>query len=200
MKKLVILISPDGLGSNLQAILKAVKSKRIKATIQVVISESDSAPGLNFAREEKIPIAISRNKTELSYLLAKLKPEYIALCGWRQIIPDDVLKTYENKILNLHPGVIPDDINVAFKNPDGSNGVWNKGLYADVAVQKILDSKATYAGSSIHFLSAEFDFGVVLGRTFEKIEPNDTIQSLYTRLKKKEHELYVEVLEKLCNE
>ena len=65
------------------------------------------------------------------------------------------------------------------------------------AVQNFLEKKVTFAGSSIHFLTLNFDFGPVLGRTFEKIQANDTVESLYTRLKKKENKLYVEVLEKL---
>jgi len=77
--------------------------------------------------------------------------------------------------------------------------LWNKGKLAEKAIQNFLSEKSTYAGSTIHFLTLEFDFGPVLGRTFEKIEPNDTVESLYARLKKKENELYVNVLEKLCS-
>ena len=66
------------------------------------------------------------------------------------------------------------------------------------AIQNFLDQKSTFAGSSIHFLTSNFDFGPVLGRVFEKIIPHDNVESLYSRLKKKENKLYVEVLEKLC--
>src|SRR3989338_2600482 len=83
-------------------------------------------------------------------------------------------------------------------NPDNTKALWNKGMYGNKAIQNFLDQKATYAGSSLHFLTNEFDFGPVLGKTFEKIDPDDTVESLYARLKKKENELYVEVLEKLC--
>ena len=82
-------------------------------------------------------------------------------------------------------------------NPDGTKGLWNKGMLTDKAIQNFLDQKATYAGSSIHFLTLEFDFGPVLGRCFEKIEVGDNVETLYARLKKKENRLYVEVLEKL---
>ena len=83
------------------------------------------------------------------------------------------------------------------KNPDGSDALWNKGMLTDKAIQNFLDNKSTYAGSSIHFLTLNFDFGPVLGMTFEKIESSDDVESLYTRLKKKENEIYIEVLEKL---
>ena len=110
-----------------------------------------------------------------------------------------VIDAYPEKILNLHPGIIPVDPNKIGKNPDGTKALWNKGMFTGSAIQNVLSKNATYAGSSVHFLTHEFDFGPVLGKTFEKTRPGDTIESLYTRLKKKENTLYVKVLQKLCN-
>ena len=70
-------------------------------------------------------------------------------------------------------------------------------MLAEKAIKNFLDKKSTYAGSSIHFLTSEFDFGPVLGRIFEKVDAYDNVESLYSRLKKKENKLYVEVLGKL---
>ena len=86
------------------------------------------------------------------------------------------------------------------KNPDGTDALWTKKMFTDKALQNYLDNKATYAGSSIHFITHEVDFGPVLGRVFEKIELGDTVESLYKRLKVKENQLYVDVLAKLCQE
>ena len=83
------------------------------------------------------------------------------------------------------------------ENPDNTDALWNKGMLTDKAIKNFLEQKATTAGSSVHFLTLNFDFGPVLGRVFEKIEPGDTVEALYMRLKKKENELYAEVLEKL---
>ncbi len=123
----------------------------------------------------------------------------MCLAGWKQIILDKVILAYPNKILNLHPGLIPDTIDNVVINPDETQGLWNRGMLTDKAIKNFLDQKATYAGSSVHFLTLDFDFGPVLGRVFEKIEKGDTVNSLYERLKKKENKLYVEVLEKLSN-
>jgi phosphoribosylglycinamide formyltransferase-1 len=120
------------------------------------------------------------------------------LAGWKQIILDEVISAFPNKILNLHPGLIPNTLDGKVKAPDSTEGLWNKGKLTDKAIQNFLDKEATYAGSSIHFLTSNFDFGPVLGRTFEKIDEHDNVESLYSRLKKKENKLYVEVLEKLC--
>ncbi len=199
--KLVILISNAGTGTNLQAIIDAIDSGRLKAEICAVISDKADAEGLERARKHNLKIEICPTKEVLLPLLQKLKPDYVCLAGWKQIILDKVILAYPNKILNLHPGLIPDTTNTGFpcvcSNPDGTKAFWNKGMLTTKAIQNFLDQKATFAGSSIHFLTLNFDFGPVLGRTFEKINTNDTVESLYARLKKKENKLYVEVLEKL---
>jgi len=198
MNKLAILISNKGTGTNLQAIIDAIEKKKLKARIISVISDTKDAPGLERAKKHKLKIAISPKKEDLLPILKKYNPDYVCLAGWKQFITDEVINAYENRILNLHPGLIPDTINGVVKNPDDTNAIWNKGKLADVAIQNFLDQKATYAGSSIHFLTHDFDFGPVLGRTFEKVLKNDTVASLYKRLKNKEHQIYVDVLQKLC--
>jgi len=176
--KLVILVHHGGAHTNLKAIRQAIDTSKVDAEISAVVDDTEDA----------MPI------------LEKLKPDYVCLAGWKKIIPNEMLEQYPNKILNLHPGLIPDTINtnkMDVKNPDGTIALWNKGLYGDKAIQNFLDHKATFAGSSIHFLTSHFDFGPVLGRTFEEIRSDDNIESLYTRLKKKENQLYVEVIKKL---
>ena len=196
--RLAILISDTGTGTNLAAIIETVNGDKINADICAVISDKEAAPALSYARKNNFKIEICQKKEGLLPLLQKLNPDYICLAGWKQIIPDEVILAYQNKILNLHPGLIPDEVDGKAKNPDGTDGLWNKGMLAEKAIKNFLDKKSTYAGSSIHFLTLDFDFGPVLGRTFEKIEEEYNVESLYERLKKKENDLYVEVLEKLC--
>lgn len=196
---LAILISNAGTGTNLQAIIDGVESGKIRAKIVAVISDKADAPGLERAKKHNLPIEICPKKEELLALLKKLNPDYICLAGWKQIILDEVILAFPNKILNLHPGLIPDTANGVVKNPDGTAGLWNKGMLTTKAIQNFLDQHATFAGSSIHFLTLNFDFGPVLGRCFEKISPDETIDSLYQRLKVKENQLYVEVLSKLTS-
>lgn len=200
MKELVVLISNIGTGTNLQAIINGIEHKKINAKIVAVISDTTDALGLERARKHNLPIAICPKKEDLLSLLQKLNPDFICLAGWKQIILDEVIDAFPNRILNTHPGLIPDTMNSVVKNPDGTDAIWNKGKMTNKAMQNFLDNHATYAGCTNHFLSHEFDFGPVLGRCFEKINSDDTIDSLYTRLKQKENQLYVEVLEKLCND
>lgn len=198
MRKLAVLISNYGTGTNLQAIIDATKKKRINAKIVTVISDTKDALGVKRAKKHKIKIAICSKKENLLPLLQKYQPDYICLAGWKQIITDVVIDTFKNRILNVHPGLIPDTLNSEVKNPDGTKALWNKGKLTEKAVQNFLDQKTTYAGSSVHFLTHEFDFGPVLERCFVRIKKNDTVKSLYSRLKIKEHEIYIKVLKGLC--
>ncbi|MEN9407593.1 MAG: hypothetical protein RLZZ455_809 [Candidatus Parcubacteria bacterium] len=199
MKRLIILISHAGTGSNLHAIIEAIKAKKLKAEILTVISDNKDAMGVMVARSAGINTAVTTSPSELLPLLSTAHPDFIILTGWRQIIPKEVLTLFPGKIINLHPGLIPETKDSVVKNPDGTTGLWNKGKYAKAAVAQFLENKATYAGSSVHLLGDDVDFGPVLGRSFEKTRPSDTIDSLYARLKKKENTLYIKVLQKLCN-
>ena len=200
MKRIAVLISNAGSGTNLQAIIDGIKSGKIKGQVVAVISDTQDAPGLERARKNNLPVKIVPNKEDLLPSLKKLNPDYICLAGWKQIILDEVIDAFPNRILNTHPGLIPDTLDGKVKNPDGTNALWNKGKMTNKAMQNFLDNGVTYAGCTNHFLSKDFDFGPVLGRCFEKIQPGDTVESLYTRLKRKENQLYVDVLANLCQE
>lgn len=200
MKKLVVLISNTGTGTNLQAIIDGVENRKINGNVLAVVSDTRETKGLERAKKHHVPIEICPKKEDLLPLLRTYNPDYICLAGWKQIILDEVIDEFPNRILNTHPGLIPDTMDGVVKNPDGTDALWNKGKMTDKAMQNFLDNKATYAGCTNHFLSREFDFGPVLGRCFEKIEPKDTVETLYSRLKVKENQLYANVLVKLCME
>lgn len=199
MKKLAILISDAGTGTNLQAIIDAVKTKKLKAKIRLVISSSKDAYGLKRAEKNKILTMVVDKKDDLKKILVENNIDLIILAGWKLIVPQSLIDSFKNRVLNLHPGLIPDKMDGNVLNPDKTIGLWNRGKLTDMAIKNFLDKKSTYAGSTVHFLSDEFDFGPVLNRCFEKIFPDDTVESLYRRLKKKENKIYVESLIKLCN-
>ncbi|MEK7633946.1 MAG: formyltransferase family protein [Patescibacteria group bacterium] len=199
MKNLAVLISNAGTGTNLQAIIDAIKNKKLKARIVLVISNSENAYGLQRAKKNNITTIIVNKKSDLEKIFKDHQVDLIVLAGWKLIISQSLIDTFKNKILNLHPGLIPDTMDGVVHNPDGTDGLWNRGKLTVFAIQNFLNYHDTYAGSTVHFLSQEFDFGPVLARCFEKVLPNDTVKSLYRRLKKKENQIYVESLMKLCN-
>lgn len=199
MKKLAVFISDAGTGTNLQAIIDAIENKKLKAKIVLVVSSSENAYGLQRAKKNNILTMVVNKKDDLEKILRAYQVDLVILAGWKLIVPQSLINTFKNKIFNLHPGLIPDTIDGVVYNPDNTKGLWNRGKLTDFAIQNFLNYHSTYAGSTVHFLSQEFDFGPVLARCFEKILPNDTVKSLYERLKKKENQIYVESLIKLCN-
>lgn len=199
MKKLAVLISDTGMGTNLQAIINAVENKKLKAEIALVVSSSPKALGLERAKKHKLSTLILGKNEDLGKILKNHQIDLIVLAGWKLIVPQSLIVAFKNKILNLHPGLIPETMDGVVHNPDGSEGLWNRGKLTELAIQNFLDHHTTYAGSTVHLLSNEFDFGPVLERCFEKIRLGDTVASLYKRLKKKENEIYVRSLIKVCN-
>lgn len=198
MKKIAVLISSAGEGTNLQAIIDGINSGKIKGQIVLVIADNENAYGLVRAKENNIPTLVISKQDNLEKILKDHNINFVCLAGWKQIISNSLIDNF--RVLNVHPGLIPDTKEEIIKNPDGTNSLWNKGKFANAAIKNFLDQKASYAGSTVHFLSHDFDFGPVLERTFEKIQPGDTVESLYQRLKSKENEAYVKALERLCNE
>jgi phosphoribosylglycinamide formyltransferase-1 len=198
-KRLAFLVSNASSGTNLQAVIDAIAQKKIIAEMSVVVSDAPDAYGLVRAKNNAIPIHILQEGEDLEKLLVERSIDYICLGGWKKMIPESFIERFKDRILNIHPGLIPDTIDGVVKNPDGTDALWNKNKFTNNAVKNFLDNKATYAGSTVHFLSHVVDFGRVLARGFVKIEEGDTVESLYDRLKKKEHEIYIEALQKLCN-
>ncbi len=196
--RIAVLISNSGTGTNLQSIIDAIEKKKILGKIAVVVSDTSLALGLNRARKYGIPVHILESKTSLTSLLQKTFPvDYVVLAGWKKIIPDAFLDAFPKRILNIHPGLIPNTLDGVIANPDGTPAHWNRGKFTEKAITHFLQTNATYAGSTVHFLSKEFDFGEVLQRCFEKIKPHDTVASLYKRLKKQENTILIQALSKL---
>lgn len=196
MKNVAVLISNSGTGSNLQALIDAISTKKLLVNISLVLSDSEDAKGLILAKKYHIPTRIFNYKTEKLEDIFDDSVDFVILTGWKKIIPDAFIKKFDKKVINIHPGLIPSSLTGFVRNPDGTKGLWNRGKFMDKAIEEFFNKKATYAGSTVHFLSQEFDFGEVLDRCFERIKKNDTVESLYEKLKEKEHAMLIRVLRK----
>src|SRR3989344_7225970 len=116
MKKLAVLISTVGTGSNLQAIIDAIEANKLNAKIALVISDSKEAFGIKRAKKHSLKIALCSKKEDLLTILEKTRSDYIALAGWKQIVSDEVIAKFQNRILNLHPGLVPQTLNGSVRN------------------------------------------------------------------------------------
>ena len=175
---IVILIS--GSGSNLQAIIDAIAEKRIHANISAVISNRPDALGLEKAKTADInTIVIDHthfNEREqfdeaLAKQVAKLNPDLVVLAGFMRILPEAFIKQYEDRILNIHPSLLPEF----------------KGMYTH---RRALEAGHKQHGASVHFVSNELDSGPVVVQAKLAILDDDNETSLAKRVLKQEHIIY----------
>jgi len=177
-KSIVILIS--GSGTNLQAIIDAVKQGRINASIAAVISNRADARGLQRAQRESITTAVidqSKYSDRIAYdeaLIAeidKYNPDLVVLAGFMRILSDRFISHYRNTILNIHPSLLPEF----------------KGLHTHL---RALESSNQVHGASVHFVDNELDSGPVVIQAEVPVLANDTEETLAERVLRQEHIIY----------
>lgn len=179
-----ISVFVSGNGTNLQAIINAVRRGYIKAKIALVVSNNNEAYALERARRaglETLAVDAKDFKSkedfdkEIAENLKKRGVELVALAGYMRLLTPYFIKKYRNRILNVHPALLP-----AFK---GKNGV-----------KDALDYGAKITGPTVHFVTEEIDGGPIISQTAVSIKDCDTEETLRERIHKKEHKIYTKAI------
>ncbi|MBC8515943.1 MAG: phosphoribosylglycinamide formyltransferase [Nitrosopumilus sp.] len=187
MLNLGILIS--GRGSNMESILKAIKKKKIPINPTIVISNKHDAKGLKIAQKLGVKIEVVQSKgfkgtraeydKEIISILTKHgvtpKNGLVCLAGFMRIISPEFVKKYKNRIINIHPALLP-----AFPGLDSQ--------------KQALEYGAKVSGCSVHFVDSGMDTGPVIIQAVVKINEKDTEESLSKRILKEEHRIYPEAV------
>ena len=181
---LAVLIS--GSGSNLQAVIDAIENGTIlNAKVALVISSRENVFGLERAEKHGITnIVIDRLNTEK--LLDTLKAhnvDGIILAGYLTVLTPDVITAYNDRIINIHPALLP--------------LFGGKGFYGIKVHQAVLASKEKYTGATAHLVDCGIDTGATLVRGVLPVLPGDTAESLQKRVLKVEHVVLVEAVKAL---
>ncbi|MFH1782154.1 MAG: phosphoribosylglycinamide formyltransferase [Candidatus Omnitrophota bacterium] len=180
-----IAVFCSGSGTNLQAIIDAKQKGNIKATIKLVLSDVENAYALERAKKASIKIYIVKLKDFASrkYFEEKiidiLKEEgidLIVLAGFMKILSSDFVASYQNKILNIHPALLP-----SFK---GTHGIRDAFLYG-----------VKITGPTVHFVSKDMDEGPIILQEVVAIEEGDTLEILAEKVHKAEHRIYPKAIE-----
>jgi len=181
MKKVKLGVLVSGRGSNLQAIIDNIEKGLLPAEIVIVISDQPDAYSLERARKHNIPaIHISakgyrEKRDEYDALLVtefqKNNAELVCLAGFMRIITPTLIKAFPNRILNIHPALLP-----AFP-----------GLHVQKAA---LDHGVKFSGCTVHFVDEGMDTGPIIIQAVVPILDNDTVDSLSERILKQEHKIY----------
>ena len=178
MLKVVVLIS--GRGSNLKAIIDKCSKKNVPAKVIAIISNNSTASGLKLnGKFKKIIINNKLSKTkfenELQTNLKKLKPDLICLAGFMKVLSSFIIKKWKNKIINVHPSLLP-----SFKGLNTHERALNAG------VKK--------SGCTIHFVDESLDGGAIIAQASTVINKKMTRKELSKKILKMEHKIYPEVV------
>jgi len=100
----------------------------LRARIAIVMSGDEDAHGIQRAKKHKIPyLVVDKKECIEDFLCTQYEVDIVVLAGWKRIISSSMITVFKNRILNLHPGLIPDSLETIVHNPDGTNGLWNRG-------------------------------------------------------------------------
>jgi len=176
--KLGVLAS--GNGSNLQAVIDSCEAGRIKACVACVISDDARARALERAEAHGIPaIAIERStfdskkefEESISAKLDEHGVELVCLAGFMRIVGKTLLSRFENRIINIHPALLP-----SFLGLEGQRQAFEYGVKV--------------AGCTVHFVDEKTDHGPIICQAAVEVKEDDTLESLKERILEKEHVIY----------
>lgn len=180
-----IAVFASGRGSNFQAILHAIEHGMLPARVTLVVCNKAEAGALEIARSRNIPsVHISQQAfpAEDSYvaklleLLARHEADIIALAGYLKRISSPVVQKFRNKILNVHPALLP-----SFGGP---------GMYGMHVHEAVIQSGAKISGATVHVVDEEYDRGPIVLQKAVDVAESDTPESLAAKVLKVEHEIY----------
>jgi phosphoribosylglycinamide formyltransferase-1 len=179
-KQVPIGVLISGGGTNLQSIIDAIEAKKLDARIQFVLSNKADAYGLVRATQHGIPTEVMDHKAfsnRESYdqavvdLLRARGVELVVLAGFMRLLSPVFIKAYSNRIMNIHPALLP-----SFP-----------GLHVQ---KKAVDHGVRFAGCTVHFVNQECDEGPIIIQAAVPVFPDDTEESLTARILKQEHRIY----------
>ncbi|MEG2246001.1 MAG: phosphoribosylglycinamide formyltransferase [Peptostreptococcaceae bacterium] len=182
MLNLAVLIS--GGGSNLQSIIDGCETGYINGKVKLVISNKDKVYGLERAKKHNIKAIVESEEYKVIELLKKEKIDLIVLAGYLKIISPTFVETFRNKIINIHPSLIP-----AF---------CGEGYYGKKVHKAVIDYGAKISGATVHFVDEGADTGPIIIQASVEVKHDDTPDSLAERVLNVEHEILKESVKLYC--
>ena len=184
--RLAVLLS--GRGSNFQAIHEAIQRGELPAEIVCVISNRPDAPGIQRARDYGYAAHVIDHKTfpnraaheeAVLRVLDEAQPDFIALAGYMRLLGAPFIERWRNRIVNIHPSLLP-----SFPGVDAQAQAVAYGVKV--------------SGCTVHFVDEQLDAGPILVQRAVEVRDDDTAETLAARILVQEHEAYVEALTRLA--
>ena len=187
IKKIIFFAS--GSGSNVQNIIEHF-SAFDQITTDLVLTNNQKAGVLDRAKSLNVPFYLFKKEEYLDdSLLNKLqtiKPDLIVLAGFLLKIPKSIVAAYPDKIINIHPALLPKHA--------------GKGMYGDRVHQSVLDSGDSQTGITIHYVNENYDEGSIIFQSAVEVSKADTAESIANKVHRLEYKHYPEVLHQLLKD
>ena len=188
-----IVVFASGTGSNFTAIHKCIDDGKINGRIVLLVSNNPRSKSIDFARSNRIKTSII-NKDLISDLaqyedflfkeLESVNADLIVLAGYLKMIPINIISEYKNKILNIHPSLLPK--------------FGGKGFYGMRVHEAVFKSKEVFTGATVHFVDEIYDNGPIILQKKVKISPDDSPETIAKKVLDIEHRLLPYVVQKFC--
>ena len=181
-------------GTNLQAIIDACADGSLDAEVRVVISNNSRSFALERARGANIPTAHLSAVTHpdpaqldkaIAETLASRGVELVALAGYMRKLGPEMLRLYRNRILNVHPALLPK--------------FGGRGMYGERVHSAVLAAGERVSGVSVHMVDEEYDQGPVIAQAEVPVMPRDTPETLAARVLEQEHLLYPQTIQRIAS-
>lgn len=192
MKHIVVFAS--GSGTNFQAVIDAAEAGRINAHISGLLASKAGIKALERARKHDIPTKVlspsdfddpSRYESELLQTLEDWEADLIVLAGYMLKVPNSVLEQYQNKIINIHPSLLPK--------------YGGKGFYGLNVHKAVLANDEEESGCTVHYVTEEYDKGPIIDQVKVPVLETDDAETLAARVLEQEHKLLPKVIADLVN-
>ena len=176
----------------MQAIIDEIEAGGIHAEIVGLIVNKPDIKSIERAKKINVPVSIITDKGNISYTsklrkqLSAWSPDLIVLAGFLKKIPTTIIKEYENKIINIHPALLPK--------------FGGKGFYGMNVHKAVLESGDKESGCTVHFVNEEYDKGPIISQAKVPVHSSDTPGILAKRVLEAEHKLLPSVIKKLINQ
>ena len=184
MKNIAVLVS--GGGTNLQSIIDAVEAGRINGQIKLVISNKEGAYGLERAENHNIRAVFEKDEQAIIDIMKESQIDLVVLAGFLKILGPNFTKAFENRIINIHPSLIP--------------SFCGKGYYGLKVHEAAIEYGVKVSGATVHFVDENADTGPIIRQDTVEVFAGDSPQDLQQRVLKIEHKILSQVVADYCDD
>ncbi|MCH8556755.1 MAG: phosphoribosylglycinamide formyltransferase [Balneolia bacterium] len=185
MKKNIV-VAASGSGSNFKALIDATQTGILNAKISGLIASREDIGAVQFAIQAAIPVYVLKNEPsslgdQILEAMENFGGELLVLAGFLRKIPEEVIQKYSDRILNIHPSLLPK--------------YGGKGFYGIRVHQAVINAGETHSGCTVHLVNEDYDQGRILAQKTVEVRHDDEPIDLAARILREEHQLYARTIQ-----